>query len=475
LIQANIPHEGRLWLPIGYASGLLVSILLGYFLLRIPVQLYDCFTDMCALLQPMDRLMRDAFTLPGYFRPGRWIAMKLVFDLSGGDYFLGFRQTQAVQVIAVVVLFVRLLQPTSGTAASVLPLALAALVGSHTFAWTVREGLPINHFLTIVLCCVAAANVSFARHRWWTDVLAVLLFIAAASTLESGLLLWVIFVTGYLVGLKGVSRTGLIAVTVLLAAYFYVRFVALGTGTPSLGLREAGFGFTRYTGEELVARFGDNPYGFYLYNVVASFLGVLIAEPRHGVWTLTRGIVQGTLEPALVINVVSSTLATLVIGRFAWRRRHAWLARTFTRSDQIVLLFVAMLVANAVMSYPYTKDAIMSPAGLFFAAALYAASIHLVESGRHQRRLVAACSAVVLVVLSAGWAVRLVGIHVALDITAVQVRQQWATVDERMPALRPTLTPAERALAQRLQDDAIRRHPAKPQIRDEWARLFDLE
>ena len=475
MTETGHPQDGRFWQGLGYAAGLSIAVLLGYFLLRIPIQLYDCFTDMCALLQPMGRLVRDAFDLPAYLRPGRWVFMKAVFDLSHGEYFLAFRLTQVAQVIAVVLLFVRLLQPRTAVAASVVPLSLAILVGSHTFAWTVREAFPINHFLTILLCCVAAANLAFAKPRWWIDGLAVLLFVAATSTLESGLLVWGICASGYALGLRGVSRRGLAAMTVLLAVYFYLRFVTFGVGTPSLGLREAGFGFTRYNGDQLVEKFGDNPYWFYLYNVCASVVGVLLAEPRHGVWTLTRSVMQRDVDPALVVNAVSSTLATLVICRFAWIRRAAWRARAFTRGDRIVLLFVLVLIANGVMSFSYTKDAIMSPAGLFFAAAAYVACLDLVESLPRRRGIAAVPAIAILTLLSAGWAVRLIGVHVALDSTAVEIRHQWATIDERMPRIRGGLTPQERALKERLQDDAVRRYPVKPQVREEWTALFDLE
>ena len=42
-----------------------------------------------------------------------------------------------------------------------LPIGLAALIGSHTIAWTLREAFPINAYLTIVLCCAAAANLEW--------------------------------------------------------------------------------------------------------------------------------------------------------------------------------------------------------------------------------------------------------------------------------------------------------------------------
>jgi hypothetical protein len=264
-------------------------------------------------------------------------------------------------------------------------------------------------------------------------------------------------------------------VTALLAGYFFVRFVVFDVGTPGLELREAGFGFVRYTGAEIAHRFGGNPLPFYAYNVAASILAVLFAEPRDGVWALARGIVHGDLHPAVVIAVVSNTLATLVVFRFAWTRRHVWLARRFERRDQIVLLFGMVLVANAVISYPYTKDAIVSPAGVFFAAAAFVGCVDLVETLPQRRRLASIGVTAVLAVLSLGWAMRFVGLHAALDRTAFVVRQQWTRIDEIVPRWRETLTPAELGLKRQLQDEAVRWHPSRPQIREEWTRFFDIE
>jgi hypothetical protein len=446
---------------------------MGYFLLRIPVQVFDCFSDMMSLQQPMGSLLGSAFDLPAYFRPGRWIVQKIIFELADGSYFYWFRLTQAVQVLAAVLLFVRLLQPRTPLDAALVPLALAVLTGSHTFAWTVREAFPVNHFLTILLCSLAAANLTCARPRRSVDLAATTLFVASASTLESGLLVWVIVAGGRLVGLRGVSRTGLVVITVLLGVYLCVRFVVLDVGMPGLALREAGVGFTRYSGADLVRMFGANPYPFYAYNVLASLAGVLFAEPRDGVWSFTRSLVQGSVHPALLVNVLSSTLATLAVAAFAWRRRRAWLDRRFDRRDGIVLLFVLVLGANALVSFSYTKDAIMSPAGALLAAAVYVALADGVEAAA--RTGARALPVVVVALLSTGWAIRAVGIHAALARTAFEVREQWASIDEYIPRWRDELSPAELALKRQLQNEAILYHPGGPPLREAWTRLFDTD
>jgi hypothetical protein len=70
-----------------------------------------------------------------------------------------------------------------------------------------------------------------------------------------------------------------------------------------------------------------------------------------------------------------------------------------------------------------------------------------------------------------------VGLHAALDRTAGSVREQWAFVDEWLARTGSGggLSPTSEALKQRLQDDANLRHPARPQLREELSRLFEVE
>jgi hypothetical protein len=401
--------------------------------------------------------------------------MKVVYDLSRGDFYNWFRLTQAFQVLALIWLYIRLVQPRTAAAAVVLPLGLAILAGSHNFAWTVREAYPVNTFLTMLLFCAGAANLSFAQPRWWIDVLAVALFAVAALTVETGLLVWVIFVGGAIVGLRGVSRRGLVLVSAALAGYFALRFAVLDIGVPGLIERDSGFGFVRYTPTELSARFGDNPLGFYAYNVVSGFANVLFAEPRDGVYRLTRSLVNGAPEWPLVIGVVSQTLATALIVRFAWRRRRQWWSWSFERRDQLVLLFLAVLAANAVIGYGYSKDQILSPAGMFFAVAAFVGVQDLAES-LPARRLARAAALTVCVVLSVTWSMRMIGLHAGLSWTAVKVREQWAYVDDWLAGTGARdLSPRSRALRDQLQGDAVWRHPAPPPLREKWTRLFEVE
>ena len=93
-------------------------------------------------------------------------------------------------------------------------------------------------------------------------------------------------------------RSALIA-SGLLVGYFVLRFPVLHIGGPGLIERSSGYGFHTLEPQQLVQTFGANPIGFYAYNIVTSALSVLFAEPRAGMFDLTRGIVQGAVNPAL--------------------------------------------------------------------------------------------------------------------------------------------------------------------------------
>jgi len=456
--------------------GVLVAAGLGHFLLGIPIQLTDSFANMLKLDTPWGQLMHGEFSQRSYLRPFLWADLKLVYDASGGNYFAWFRGVHVVQVFALVLLYLRLVRPRTWEDAAFVPLGLAVLVGSHTFQGTVTEAFPVNTFMTILLCCLAAANLALARPRWWNDLLALALFVAAALTVESGLLVWVIFTGAALTGARGVSRVGLTLLAGLLVGYFVLRFPVLHIGGPGLIERASGYGFHRLEPQELVQTFGANPIGFYAYNIVTSALSVLFAEPRAGVFDLTHGIVQGAVNPALVVNVVASTAGTLLIAAFVAGRWRAWTRREFDRDDQLVALFVAVLAANAVISYPYTKDSIMSPAGAFFAVAVYAAARRVLPRWVHHARPAVAVAALLLcVTVAATWAIRSAGTHVKLRTYAYRVRNEGIDAEGWVKRQQARLNDRESALLHHLRFDAIYAHPLPPRIPLGRLSIFDVE
>jgi hypothetical protein len=374
-----------------------------------------------------------------------------------------------------VVLFVALLRPRTWRDAACVPLALMVLLGLHTFTGTVREAFPINTFMTLLILCFATALIALARYRWWNDVLVAVLFVIAALTVETGLLVWVIGIGAALLGARGMSRPGLAALTLLLGGYFYARFVLLDVGSPDLLERSSGFGFSILEREELMARFGANPLPFYLYNIVGSVLSVLLSEPSAGVFRATQAVITGSVSPPMIVNGVASLGALALLGAFAWMRRREWLSRRFTHDDRLVLLFGMVLVANAVISYPYMKDTNLSPAGAFLAPAVFGAARYLYAYVPARVPVVWAPAIVLAIaVVSSAWSLRALDLHGALRQGAITERLDWAYVESDIAdgGVQIPNTDA-RALKEKLQHDALMAHPAPAPLGWPFAGLFE--
>ena len=361
-------------------------------------------------------------------------------------------------VLACFALFGLALNPRARADFIALAVALSILTGLHTFVMTVAEAYPINHFLEMCVLCLLTLVLAQSKGGWWADLGAVLTFIVASLTLESGLLVWVVALAARVLGMRGISTRGLVAMTLLLSAYFYLRFAYLDIGVPSLSERSSGFGTARLDPEELVRRFGDWPYGFYAYNALSSFLTVLLSEPREGVWEIIADRATGRMAPGSVINVVSSTITLALIVWFAIRRASAWTRGAFAPADRVVIMMFLVLAANAVISYGYTKDEIMSPAGVFYALGAFVALRHaidwLTETGRNRRAI--AIVWCVLLVAAAGWSIRSVGLHYRMHRTALDVRSEWVDVLAWLETQGdPPRSEAERQIVDRLRDDAI--------------------
>jgi hypothetical protein len=199
---------------------------------------------------------------------------------------------------------------------------------------------------------------------------------------------------------------------------------------------------------------------------------VLFAEPRGGIFRLTQSVLDGPVHPGLLINVIASTLGTSVIGLFAWQSRARWRHWSFDRDDRLVLLFAMMVAANAVISYPYTKDVVMSPAGAFYAAAAYAALRRVTWPTTGSAVIAVSVAALVL---ASCWSVRAVGVHLNLRESAFKVRTDWAFADQWFARQADGAGRAQRPLKGVLQRDAVYEHPVPPDLWFAHWRMFDID
>ena len=465
------------WTLAAYLCAIAFAAGVGYFLIRMPYQVSDDLEHMLiAQSQGAWAILVTRYATVESMRPAMWLTQNAVFELApGGHYFGTFKAVHVAELFATLLLFVRFLRVRTAVDFIALPLALVVLVGMHTFSVTVREGYPVNHFLTVLLCCLLVANLADRRPHWSHDVAAVLTSAFALFTIETGIIVWVCLVTAYAAGWRGVSLRGIAAATAIVVAYLVVRFAVLDVGTRTLGVTSSGYGFSVRDTGELAALFGNAPWKFYIYNVVCAAMTVLFSEPRAGVFQFTQFAVRGDVPAWSMLNVVGSTIGTMLIAVNLVPRLRRWKQRTFERDDVLLLMFVTVLGANSAISYPYLKEVVMSPAGMFYATALFIAVRDLLHRLREQPSAATRWVAIPLFVLSIGWSLRAVTLAQTLRTSAFVNRNDWASAEEREDQVRPQWRQRHRdaeRLVRQLRDDVVHMPVPQPYTTPRWTRAW---
>jgi hypothetical protein len=302
------------------------------------------------------------------------------------------------------------------------------------------------------------------RSRWYTDLLVIICFVLAVGTIETGLVVWGCLLVGRLVGWRGVSVPAFAVATLLLVAYFGFRFIVLDVGMPTLLERSSGYGFTRLEPEQLNQRFGASPFRFYLYNVASSIGTILFSEPRGGVWIWLRQLSADEWEPWMWINVAASTGATALVAWFIVSSRWGTRPRTWSHGQRLVVVAAAVIGANAAISFPYTKDQIVSLGGMLFAAAVFAAAAMRLQAPP-RASFARAVTAALLCLVSAAWSWRVLGLQHFLVQTAFTLRNDWAYA-ELWIASHPEFQsePAVARIVESLYLQALRRRVPNPYL-----------
>jgi hypothetical protein len=129
--------------------------------------------------------------------------------------------------------------------------------------------------------------------------------------------------------------------------------------------------------------------------------------------------------------------------------------RPLDDTARFIVVFVVVLAANATLSFAYTKDEIMSVAGVFYALAAFGALRDLAT--RTGVRVMTAAAGVLLVgALATGWSVRAAGVHYVLRSQAIKHQIDWVELlgrwhrENRWPT-----DAAEERLLLRLHADAV--------------------
>jgi len=358
-------------------------------------------------------------------RPLREVQTKLLVHAGAalGSYHLAFRGYHVAIAVMVVALFTYQAGVRTWPGVAALAFALTVLTGMSTFQGLVREAYPVNHFLLIAMYGLAMMAIASSRGGRLADAAAVVVFVLAALTLESGLLVLAIAAMAYVAGLRGVSLWGVGCLAAIAVGYVVLRSGYLGMESAQLGDRMSGFGAGELTTAEQLKQFGGHPVAFYVYNAVMAPLTVLFSQPVAGQWTVVDAWRRGDMQPVFWVKILSSSATTVLIGWFLSTRgatgRRRW-------REPLPLVFLALLAANGIISFAYAKDEIVSLAGVFYALVACAAMTELL--GRARTRVAAVVIAVVFAAVSGAWAVRSAGLHFKLRYGAFNARNEWANV-----------------------------------------------
>lgn len=458
----------------------LITLPLADSVFQIPIQVSDSLEAIVigAQHQSSWHLLTDSARFSSTtFRPMRYAQARVLLRSAAvtglGDNTV-FRAVHVALMVTLVLLFLLAIRVRQWIDVAAFSIAFPTLIGIHTFVAMLQEAFPVNHYAEVGVCALAVFVLAQQRPQWFFPTIVCALLAFALSVVESGVMVWVVAIGCAAAGMRGVTRSSVIAATLLIGAYLLVRH-ALGISLPSIGDHSSGFGGTLYSPEELRQRFGAHPLGFIAYNAVGGLASLLFSEPRQGVYNLVIAWRTGDPHPVLLINLVSSLATTALLVWYGVTRlrggRAAW-----SDSGRMFVVACAAMVANAALNGAYIKDEIISIGGLFYAVAAFIAIRALVEMMSRRSEVASALIALLLMADGGLWAFRAAGIHYILRDEAFKARNAWVEV---LPADKrddwPT-DPQELAITRRLRDEAIVRRVASPSsFMPHWAERYWIE
>ena len=251
--------------------------------------------------------------------------------------------------------------------------------------------------------------------------------------------------------------------TLLVVLYAGLRVGYLGKHGAGLGERGTGFGSGTLTDAEQVARFGKRPLVLYAYNVTMAATSVLLSQPQVGRFTVISAWTSGPVPPVFFVQIGSSILTSIVIAWFAFSRGPSGSRRW---RDPALLTFIIVLGLSALMSYAYSKDEIMSAAGVFYALAAYTAVRALIDI--RPPAWVSALLVLIVVSVGSAWAIRSAGLHLRLRHGAFEARAEWAYI---LSPMAPATWPKDahtRQVVSRMRDEALLHPTVTPAMLPKW-------
>jgi hypothetical protein len=456
-----------------WALGALTAVALAGSVYRVPIQVADSL-EVIQRVIPMPSttaaFIDGLYNSPTMLRPLKQVRTRLLVQAGealGGRYHLVFRGYHAIAGAILVALFVWVCRARTWTDVAALAAGLAVLTGMHTFVGLFREAFPVNHYLIVAISALATFVLAQSRGGWLADFAAIALLASAALSFESGLLVWPVAVAAYASGLRGISRTGIVIMTIVVVLYAGLRVGYLGKYSAGIGERGTGFGAGTLTDSEQVERFGNRRFVLYVYNVTTAAASVLLSQPQVGRFSVITAWNNGPLPPVFIVQIGSSLLTTLLIGWYMFSRGASGSRRW---GEPAVLTFFVVLGVSALMSYAYAKDEIISTAGVFYAVVVYVALRALLDA--LPPAWVGAALVVAALAVSSAWAVRSAGLHLRLRHGAFEARTEWAYILSPLAQATWPKDAHTRRVVSRMRDEALLYPTVTPAMLPKWTELW---
>ena len=309
----------------GFLLAALITLPLAESVFQVPIQVSDSLEaiGIAAKYSSASQLLSDSLRFSTTtLRPMRYLQTRWLLDAArrtNVTYNAVFRAAHVALLGLLVALFLLAVPVKNWTDLAAFSVALLVLLGIHTFVAMLQEAFPVNHYAEVGVCALAVFVIARQPPRWFSPILVCLLLACALSVIESGAMVWIVAVCCAAAGMRGMTRSSVMAATLVLGAYLLARY-ALEISSPGIGGHGSGFGATFYSPEDLKQRFAAHPLPFYAYNIGGALLSILFSEPRNGVYSLAIARYAGVAHPVVIINVLSSSMITAVIVWYAATR-----------------------------------------------------------------------------------------------------------------------------------------------------------
>ena len=402
-------------------------------------------------------LVIQGFTAEVVYRPLRLLAIELIYAVAGTNPAV-YKATTVVQFAGVLWCLVTLCRVKTGYQALAACLALSCFVGLHT-SNVILGFFPVSFHSLTLLGLLATAVLCMSAHRSWYPGYYFGLCLVLPLSLETGLLLPPILVFLWWAGAPGVHRRDVAWGLGGVALYAVVRttFSSAGADVPWMHT-ESGLGFGQVDRDGFSNAFGQAPYLFWVYNVMANLMTVLFSEPRGGSFEFIQSLIEGNTPPWRWIHLATS-LATTGAGIVVLTRR-----RLQGHHRHLLVLGCVLILSSSLLGFLYARDRVGLVTGAGYAILVFLTASVLVESKTYRRAGAVALVAVLLV----GWTWRSAESMFRVRDRAFESYSDWVL---RHDPERPRNVP-DRALLATLYAASVASPPPDPRCTPEWTMRY---